>query len=816
MRIPPFSIFSRMLLATLLPLVFIFFIVVLTIHKVIYKNHVDFARERTTLVSNQAVAQVQTFFDRVSDLLLLTSDTMELVLTEAAAARPLADGLLRDLVESQEAVHCAWMTFQPDVFVRGQYVGAAYVLRDGRPVDVRRPTDHTEDQPDWYTGPFLSEQPLFISSTYHDYGIGQGKQHIGIFGCPVRRDGQTVGVVGIDILYSRALSVLDAWDMEKGQRFLLLTADGRVLLSNDAALLETRLWDGPIAVATRKRLQRAMENRSPEMFGAVSPFNGEDSLLYLAPVTGRHTDQNLFLLTDVPAAVFYGEADAATRVVISTSVLGLLLLAGCVFFATRNIVKPIRRLTRVADSIAHGHLDAVRREMGGKRAPRHEVDMLENSLGTMLEQLLQTHALRLQAMEADLQKEKIEQSAEAKSRFFANMSHEIRTPMNAILGMTELLLNEPLREKEAKYVRDIKTASKSLLNIVNDILDLSKLESGKLRLANIHYDLWNMLDNVYSLCLFLAQEKKLQFHYETKGNIPRYMYGDDIRLRQVLLNILGNAIKFTREGQVRLEVVDEGDRLRFDISDTGIGIREEDQAHLFQPFRQFDSDRNRGLKGTGLGLSICCNLLELMHGSIAVESVYGQGTTFRVWLPKTLGDGAKIETGEDGSQAVRFAEDCRVLVVDDSEVNLRVAVGMLGILGIKADTARSGREALAKVVERTYDLVFMDHMMPEMDGMEATAKIRELGGPYGDLVIIALTANAVIGARETLLAAGMNDFLSKPLEKARLQAALAKWLPRHKRHPGPSAPPHPQDGPPADQPDGQKNGQTNGQTNSQQ
>ncbi|MCC8180503.1 MAG: response regulator, partial [Planctomycetes bacterium] len=388
--------------------------------------------------------------------------------------------------------------------------------------------------------------------------------------------------------------------------------------------------------------------------------------------------------------------------------------------------------------------------------------------------------LKIMAMEAEYEKQKLEEAAAAKTRFFANMSHEIRTPMNAILGMSEILLNEPLSDRQSKYVKDIKISSESLLDIVNDILDLSRLESGKLPLVNVHYDFREMIENIYSLCLFLAQDKRLDFKLQTKGEIPQYLYGDDVRLRQVLVNLLSNAIKFTEHGGVVFTIINEGDWLRFDVADTGIGIHEEDMQYLFQPFRQIDNQKNRRIKGTGLGLSICLNLVDLMGGTISVDSIYGKGSTFMMRIPLVPGDKQEIESRAN-DLPTRYNHAAQVLVVDDSEINLHVAVGLLKMFGISADTANSGAEAIDRLATIHYHLIFMDHMMPDMDGVETTRQIRALGGRFAEVPIVALTANAVIGAREMFLKSGMNDFLAKPIEKIKLQAILAKWMPKWTR-----------------------------------
>ncbi|MDR2095769.1 MAG: response regulator [Treponema sp.] len=383
--------------------------------------------------------------------------------------------------------------------------------------------------------------------------------------------------------------------------------------------------------------------------------------------------------------------------------------------------------------------------------------------------------------ELEIETETAKIASEAKSKFLASMSHEIRTPMNAIIGMSELMRTDNLDQTQRMFFTDIKQMSKALLQIINDILDISKIEAGRIELFPVHFNLPELYDNICSMSLYSAQAKDLEWRSSFDPAVPQIIVGDDVRIRQVITNIVNNAIKYTREGyvdfSVKKETRGERDYIVFTVKDTGIGIKKEDYPKLFTTFQQLDESRNRGIMGTGLGLSITKSFVEMMKGTIEFESEYGKGSVFRIYLPLTPGETAQVEKKYEQYRLKAKAET-KVLVVDDNTINLKVILAFLTRHGINADFAESGAEAIKKIKEFSYDLVFMDYMMPEMDGIEATIRIREMdGGIYRNLPILALTASAVTGSREKFIEAGMSDFISKPVDASELNRKLIKWLP---------------------------------------
>ncbi|MBQ1994093.1 MAG: response regulator [Lachnospiraceae bacterium] len=391
------------------------------------------------------------------------------------------------------------------------------------------------------------------------------------------------------------------------------------------------------------------------------------------------------------------------------------------------------------------------------------------------------------------QNEKLKTSDKAKSVFISNMSHEIRTPINAVLGMNEMIIRETTDEKIRSYAYDIKNASKILLSIINDILDFSKIESGKMEIVPVEYDIVSLVNDVKNLISVKLKEKSLELILNISPDIPRKLYGDEIRITQILINLMTNAIKYTEKGTITLvmdsqKLSDDRIGLKVRVQDTGIGIRKEDMEKLFSEFQRLDERRNRNIEGTGLGMSIVLRLLEQMDSKLEVESIYGEGSTFYFTLPQRVVDATPIGRFDDrhdenatrvqNSQNVLKASKAKILVVDDNRVNLKVVKALLKTTGIEIDLADSGKKCLEMLPQKPYHLVLLDHFMPNMDGIETLQKIREMGGFYSTLPVIALTANVVSGAKDNYVSLGFTDFLEKPINVDKMEDALRNYLPK--------------------------------------
>lgn len=427
---------------------------------------------------------------------------------------------------------------------------------------------------------------------------------------------------------------------------------------------------------------------------------------------------------------------------------------------------------------------------------KDEIQVMYNALNDMvyeMEAFIQRQEEKAQ-IEADLEIAK--KSNEAKSNFLSNMSHEIRTPINAILGMNEMILRESTDKQVTEYAANVKSAGNSLLSLVNDILDFSKIEAGKMEILPVQYNLGSLLNDLINMVSAKAQEKGLDLEIEVDKNMPANLIGDEIRLKQVVTNILTNSVKYTEQGRVILSVYyenynDKNIILHFEISDTGIGIKEEDLQRLYSPFERIEEIRNRTIEGTGLGMSIVKRLLAMMDSKLEVESKYGLGSIFSFGLKQQvvswepIGDFKEkyreyIDSVEAYHESFQ-APQAEILVVDDTQMNLTVIKSLLKQTKIQITTAESGKETLGLVSKKHFDVIFLDHRMPEMDGIETFEAMKVMPDNLNkDVPVIALTANAISGAREEYMKHGFSDYISKPVNGLQLEKMLLHYLPAEK------------------------------------
>jgi len=650
-----------------------------------------------------------------------------------------------------------------------------------------------------------------------------------------------------------------------------------------------------------------------EVFGLVGQGRREEALsIYVNRISAIYNVFNYYLNIGFNKNLQYSETTTAknnenaalsAQLMLDVVIISLMVSVMLAFAVTKSIADPLVELGEAAEKAANGERD-VKFEQSDSN---DEIALLSLRLQETLQRLSQVQQLKLEAIEAQHEKEKAEALARSKGDFLAKMSHEIRTPMNAIIGMSELALRENLPQSGREHVLTIRQAGKNLLSIINDILDFSKIESGKLEIVPAEYLFSSLINDVVSIIRTRVVDSEILFVVNVDCNIPNELFGDEIRIRQALLNILSNAVKYTEKGFVSLAVTGEASEgmvgLTIEVTDSGRGIKEEDLRKLFQDFVQIDLDSNRGIEGTGLGLAITRSVINAMGGKISVSSEFGKGSTFTVKLPQKTRGGKKLCFVEEpntkgvllyeqreiysssilrsmenlgvkcaqansdsefaeklqgqlwpfvfvssgllekaasiiersGSDAkvvalakfgetlagkvldvlampvysipianvlngaatdsafssnreavVRFiAPDAKVLVVDDINTNLKVAEGLMQPYKMQVELCGSGFKAIEAVKHKSYDLVFMDHMMPEMDGMETTSAIRAMEGErFKTMPIVALTANVISGMRELFIDKGFSDLLAKPIDILKLDEILDRWIPKEKREKG--------------------------------
>ena len=461
--------------------------------------------------------------------------------------------------------------------------------------------------------------------------------------------------------------------------------------------------------------------------------------------------------------------------VLELAAILIFLTALLLFFINRYHIRRIDHLSEQINDFsstrAYDTVDAIKAYPYGN----DEISSLADNTADMIREL-------------QIHEGKVAQAAQFKSDFVANMSHEIRTPMNAIVGLSELIMKEELPDNIREQFGQIHSSANTMLVIINDILDFSRIESGTVDIENIGYDVKQLVNDVVAVTSLGLRDKPVEMKVGIAPDMPRYLSGDRERIRQVLANVISNAVKFTKEGSIRIsadfEKTGKDDiTLKLTVADTGIGIKEQDYDRIFESFSQLDSKRNREVEGTGLGLAITQRLVRLMNGKIEVESEFGVGSVFKITIPQQIADADSVKTADtsmtDVSDDRSFkAPDAKILVVDDNSVNLYVAKSLLGLYDINPTCVLSGELALKAVEKARFDLILMDYMMPHMDGIETMKKIREQHSEYKDIPIIAFTANAVEEARDLLLREGMDDFIAKPVKAEELEALLKKWLAR--------------------------------------
>ena len=736
----------------LLPMITIFLLMILmvvytseTLQNVAVANIHEVGEDKISSIA----AGLDNYLERTKSTLWVTADTVDHMTRNGASVQDILEYITEET--DNQIKHFNEDTTGIYGYISGEYIdGAGWIPPDGY-----EPTER-----DWYLEALKAKGETVIVPPYIDAQTGD----VIISICRMLSNGSDV--LSLDVMMNDIQNTVSDLQIKGKGYGYIVNSDGMIIAHQDESLKGSYITDDVNGRVLMEKLKKSD--------GSAFEINegGEKETVFCREVMGQW-----FVVIFVGNTELYAEVSQQLAFNILACIIIFLLIA---FF----------------------YILGYRKEQSYSRT-------IEDMIAEEQRQAYEAKTLKLE-------KEAADKANKAKSDFLADMSHEIRTPINAVLGMNEMVLRESSRVEEqlagssgeikqavsniGMYAGNIERAGTNLLSIINDILDFSKIEAGKIEISEAEYSLSSVLNDVSNMTFFKARDKGLDFTVDVDRSLPDVLCGDAMRVRQVILNILNNAVKYTNKGSVLLYVRREGteelkegqtEELIITVKDTGIGIREEDMNRLFSKFERVDLEQNSTVEGTGLGLAITRSLLELMGGHIEVESVYGQGSTFTIRLPQKV-----VSCGQVGDFQEKFrndmltghayeesfrAPDAHILIVDDTPMNITVAVSLLKDTKLKTDTAGGGEEAVEKAGSTPYDLILMDQRMPRMDGTEALRRIRsQAGGPNSETPVICLTADAVIGARDRYLSEGFTDYLTKPIDSSALEKMLIKYLPPEK------------------------------------
>ena len=664
------------------------------------------------------------------------------------------------------------------LFLTGEYQKTYVSIRT---TDLSKYSPGDIEHVGWYYLPIWKKAPVW-TPPYNNLSL---RQKMISYSVPLYRNEKLLGVVGIDLSLAAIEDMVNSLQLENAKG--LLIGDQQNLIHLNTRYEQTK------AVERSAELSILMDKFNNPDNQPLQKFQWEGNSYY---GTLTKLDNGMSYITAVSQKELlkpvYGQILSLLIAFVIVSILFSVLLS----FSFKKVITPIRIINKTTNRLARGEL-----YIDIPYQSNNEIGTLANNIRLMTSQLKeyieyireQTEKER-ELKEAALTESQINAAAsQAKSAFLANMSHEIRTPINAVLGMNEMILRESSDKEILSYAANIKTAGSSLLSIVNDILDFSKIEAGKMELLPDNYEVSSMIIDLVNMTRERAQSKGLNYELNISPDLPKTLYGDNIRIKQCILNLITNAIKYTKEGSISFII----DYKKFDdteillnvhIVDTGIGIKTEDMDKLFTPFERIDEEKNRTIEGSGLGISIVRRLLDMMDSRLQVQSIYGKGSDFSFSVKQKVSDWtATGDLNEAYAQSVEqmshykenlHAPKAHLLFVDDTAMNLDVRKGLLKNTGIKIDTVLSGKQALEAVKNNVYDILFIDHRMPEMDGIETLHAMKKMqDNKSAGKPCIALTANAISGVKKMYLNEGFDNYLSKPVNPAKLEEMIKNYLP---------------------------------------
>ena len=667
-------------------------------------------------------AELENYLETARSVLWVAADTVDHMVANGATYEEIVDYITRESTNTASQFDKSYTGIYG--YINGRYV-------DG--VGWTPPEDYDPTVRDWYKEAVAAGGQPLVVNPYVDAQTG----NVIISVCKALTD--TNNVLGLDLTLTDVQKTVEGIQIDGNGYGFVLNYDGTVVAHHDSSEKGKNYSEDP----DKKEIYERIMSVDKGCFEMV--IDGKICTVFVDSV---HDQWHLAIVVEKSALM-----KNTWNVLIVSVFIGLFVFALISIFY-----------------------------IAGYRHERKVNKRMEEMKATEQKREYEAKILQLEKAAADT-------ANKAKSDFLADMSHEIRTPINAVLGMNEMILRESKDEQILEYSTNIKSAGNTLLSIINNILDFSKIEDGKMTLVPAEFDTAEFITNLVNTISERARAKGLEFVTEIDESVPSKLYGDDVRISQIVMNLLTNAVKYTERGSVTLRmknngITDGSVKLRVEVSDTGIGIKDEDLSKLFESFKRIEEKRNRHIEGTGLGISIVCKLLAMMDSKLEVESQYAIGSTFGFNLKLRVTDPEPVGKYEEKRKSVLshdeeahiYAPKARILVTDDNGMNLKVAINFMKIFGITPVTCSSGAETIELMRQEKFDIVFLDHMMPNMDGIE-TLKILKDEDLLGGAVVIALTANAVVGAEAQYLSAGFDGYLSKPITVNDIEKTLKKYLP---------------------------------------
>ncbi len=667
-------------------------------------------------------AELENYLETARSVLWVAADTVDHMVANGATYEEIVDYITRESTNTASQFDKSYTGIYG--YINGRYV-------DG--VGWTPPEDYDPTVRDWYKEAVAAGGQPLVVNPYVDAQTG----NVIISVCKALTD--TNNVLGLDLTLTDVQKTVEGIQIDGNGYGFVLNYDGTVVAHHDSSEKGKNYSEDP----DKKEIYERIMSVDKGCFEMV--IDGKICTVFVDSV---HDQWHLAIVVEKSALM-----KNTWNVLIVSVFIGLFVFALISIFY-----------------------------IAGYRHERKVNKRMEEMKATEQKREYEAKILQLEKAAADT-------ANKAKSDFLADMSHEIRTPINAVLGMNEMILRESKDEQILEYSTNIKSAGNTLLSIINNILDFSKIEDGKMTLVPAEFDTAEFITNLVNTISERARAKGLEFVTEIDESVPSKLYGDDVRISQIVMNLLTNAVKYTERGSVTLRmknngITDGSVKLRVEVSDTGIGIKDEDLGKLFESFKRIEEKRNRHIEGTGLGISIVCKLLAMMDSKLEVESQYAIGSTFGFNLKLRVTDTEPVGKYEEKRKSVLshdeeahiYAPKARILVTDDNGMNLKVAINFMKIFGINPVTCSSGAETVELMRKEKFDIVFLDHMMPNMDGIE-TLKVLKDEDLLGGAVVIALTANAVVGAEAQYLSAGFDGYLSKPITVNDIEKTLKKYLP---------------------------------------